>query len=179
MSHDITHSWRTALITITSNSPLLAALRELSEEAGVGVGRCRQLGTLHFEFEGVKDPARAESLLEVHVYRGDDVTGTPIESEEMRPQCNIHATHMKCTAALTELSSTPISFSICTLLVASHSVEAGSIVRYTTRTHTHAHTRGWRVSREATLPLGVCVYVCMCACVRVCVCLMQQIDTRF
>lgn len=57
-----------------------AARRELKEEAGIEAGRLEKLGILEFEFIGEPD------TLEVHIFRSDDFSGEPTESEEMRPQ---------------------------------------------------------------------------------------------
>lgn len=57
-----------------------AAHRELREECGIGVLSMERAGLLEFTFEN--DPV----LLEVNVFRGKDVIGEPVESDEMRPQ---------------------------------------------------------------------------------------------
>jgi 8-oxo-dGTP diphosphatase/2-hydroxy-dATP diphosphatase len=57
-----------------------AARREMHEEAGVEVGDLEKMGILEFEFQGNPE------ILEVHVFRAQDFTGEPTESEEMRPQ---------------------------------------------------------------------------------------------
>lgn len=57
-----------------------AARREMQEEAGVTAGELEKVGIIEFEFEG--DP----TLLEVHIYRGESILGTPTESEEMKPE---------------------------------------------------------------------------------------------
>lgn len=57
------------------------AKRELHEESGLSVSNeLDHVGVLMFEF--VNDPV----LLEVHVYRTYSYTGTPIETEEMKPR---------------------------------------------------------------------------------------------
>lgn len=56
------------------------ARREIREEAGIAVGDLEKVGIIDFEFEG--DP----TLLEVHIYRGETILGTPTESEEMMPK---------------------------------------------------------------------------------------------
>jgi 8-oxo-dGTP diphosphatase/2-hydroxy-dATP diphosphatase len=57
-----------------------AARREMHEEAGVEVGDLEKMGILEFEFQGNPE------ILEVHVFRAQDFTGEPTESEEIRPQ---------------------------------------------------------------------------------------------
>lgn len=57
-----------------------AAKRELQEEAGIKVERLDKVGVLEFEFKG--DP----EILEVHIFKSDNFSGEPIESEEMKPQ---------------------------------------------------------------------------------------------
>lgn len=58
-----------------------AALRELSEEAGIALGSIERVGRLDFEFA-----ATPNEVLEVHIFRGADVQGEPTESDEMKPQ---------------------------------------------------------------------------------------------
>lgn len=55
------------------------AVRELEEEAGISCPDLTRCGLLEFMFEG--DPC----LMEVHVYCGSAVEGTPTESDEMAP----------------------------------------------------------------------------------------------
>ncbi len=57
-----------------------AALREITEEAGVKALAIRKRGLLSFLFSGQPD------ILEVHVFSVADFAGTPQETEEMRPQ---------------------------------------------------------------------------------------------
>ncbi len=57
-----------------------AARRELYEEAGIRVKKLKKVGVLDFSF------AYNADLLEVHIFRGEDMRGDPRESEEMRPQ---------------------------------------------------------------------------------------------
>jgi 8-oxo-dGTP diphosphatase/2-hydroxy-dATP diphosphatase len=57
-----------------------AACRELEEECGVRAGRIDKRGVLDFIFRG--DP----TALEVHVFKAEELSGEPKESEEMRPQ---------------------------------------------------------------------------------------------
>lgn len=57
-----------------------AARRETQEEAGITLGEIDEVGTLDFEFQG--DP----QVLEVHVFQVIEFSGTPVETEEMKPQ---------------------------------------------------------------------------------------------
>lgn len=57
------------------------ARREMLEECGVVIGRMEEVGVHEFEFAA--DPGE---ILEVHVFRVDDFSGEPRETEEMRPQ---------------------------------------------------------------------------------------------
>ncbi len=57
-----------------------AAHRELREEAGIGVMMLERVGLLFFEF--TNDPV----LHECHVFRGSNVIGEPVETDEMRPE---------------------------------------------------------------------------------------------
>ncbi|XP_070218912.1 oxidized purine nucleoside triphosphate hydrolase isoform X1 [Bos mutus] len=54
--------------------------RELQEESGLTVDALHKVGQITFEFVG--DP----ELMDVHVFCTDRVQGTPVESDEMRPQ---------------------------------------------------------------------------------------------
>uniref|UniRef100_A0A8C4MS22 Oxidized purine nucleoside triphosphate hydrolase n=1 Tax=Equus asinus asinus TaxID=83772 RepID=A0A8C4MS22_EQUAS len=56
------------------------AKRELQEESGLTVDALHKVGQIVFEFAG--DP----ELMDVHIFRTDSVRGTPVESDEMRPQ---------------------------------------------------------------------------------------------
>ncbi|XP_076996559.1 oxidized purine nucleoside triphosphate hydrolase [Tamandua tetradactyla] len=56
------------------------ARRELQEESGLTVDTLHKVGQIMFEFVG--DPEQ----MDVHIFRADSVHGTPVESEEMRPQ---------------------------------------------------------------------------------------------
>lgn len=58
----------------------VAAIRELQEEAGIEASALQKVGVLDFSFEN--DP----KVLEVHVFKILDFTGSPVESEEMRPE---------------------------------------------------------------------------------------------
>lgn len=58
-----------------------AAKRELFEECGIRPEYMEKRGILHFDFQ---DPA--ETPLEVHIYKIEEFTGLPMESEEMKPQ---------------------------------------------------------------------------------------------
>lgn len=57
-----------------------AAKREIREEAGVEVSTLDKVGIIEFEFDGNPE------ILEVHVFRTEDFSGEPTETEEMRPQ---------------------------------------------------------------------------------------------
>lgn len=56
-----------------------AALREVREEAGIAVKEIELYGIIDFEVKGKSE------ILEVHIFKGNDITGEPTESEEMRP----------------------------------------------------------------------------------------------
>ena len=57
-----------------------AVRREVQEEAGIEVKDLSKMGILDFIFVD-----RPETL-EVHVFRSQEFSGIPIESEEMKPQ---------------------------------------------------------------------------------------------
>jgi 8-oxo-dGTP diphosphatase/2-hydroxy-dATP diphosphatase len=57
-----------------------AARREALEEAGITLGDIEKVGILDFEFQG--DP----QILEVHIFKVLEFSGTPTETEEMKPQ---------------------------------------------------------------------------------------------
>lgn len=57
-----------------------AATREVLEEAGVAVKGIIQTGIIDFEFRGNQE------ILEVHIFKGDNLEGEIQESEEMKPQ---------------------------------------------------------------------------------------------
>lgn len=57
-----------------------AARREMFEESGVEIRAIEEAGVLDFEFQGNSE------ILEVHVFRAEEFSGEPTESEEMRPQ---------------------------------------------------------------------------------------------
>lgn len=57
-----------------------AAIRETKEEAGIEVKNLTEVGVLEFVF-----PDNAQ-LHEVHIYTTNEFEGTPVESEEMRPE---------------------------------------------------------------------------------------------
>jgi len=57
-----------------------AARRELTEEAGIAAEDLRKTGVLTFRF--VQEP----ELLDVHVFRVTAFSGTPSETDEMRPK---------------------------------------------------------------------------------------------
>lgn len=58
-----------------------AAKREIFEEAGLTVVDMNQLGTVEFSWPNIKD-----DILEVHIFKAENFTGEPTESDEMRPQ---------------------------------------------------------------------------------------------
>lgn len=58
-----------------------AARRETKEECGIDLGVMEEVGVHEFEFEKERG-----TILEVHVFHSSDFSGTPIETEEMRPQ---------------------------------------------------------------------------------------------
>ncbi|MEK7606177.1 MAG: 8-oxo-dGTP diphosphatase [Patescibacteria group bacterium] len=57
-----------------------AARREVSEEVGLTLNDLDKVGILKFEFE---DDAKE---LEVHLFRAEDISGEPMETEEMKPE---------------------------------------------------------------------------------------------
>ncbi|KAG7316945.1 hypothetical protein KOW79_019243 [Hemibagrus wyckioides] len=57
-----------------------AARRELLEESSLTVKTLHKIGNITFEFVGETE------LMDVHIFRADDYSGEPTESEEMRPQ---------------------------------------------------------------------------------------------
>lgn len=57
-----------------------AAKRELREEVGIEVQNLNKVGIIDFEFKGNPE------ILEVHIFRSDNFSGEPTESEEMKPQ---------------------------------------------------------------------------------------------
>lgn len=57
-----------------------AVRRELLEEAGIEAENIEKHGIIDFEFEGNSE------ILEVHIFKVNDFSGEPIESEEMKPQ---------------------------------------------------------------------------------------------
>lgn len=58
-----------------------AARRETVEECGIAIMGMEKVGVHEFEFEKERG-----TILEVHVFRIIDFTGTPTETEEMRPK---------------------------------------------------------------------------------------------
>ncbi|MDP2629665.1 MAG: 8-oxo-dGTP diphosphatase [Candidatus Harrisonbacteria bacterium] len=56
------------------------ARRELHEEAGVEVSQLEKIGIINFSFQD------KEEVLEVHIFRSEDFSGEPRESEEMKPE---------------------------------------------------------------------------------------------
>lgn len=57
-----------------------AAKREIREEVGIEVSRLEKVGIIDFEFKGNPE------IIEVHIFRSEDFSGTPTESEEMKPR---------------------------------------------------------------------------------------------
>ncbi len=57
-----------------------AAKREIREEAGIKVNDFEKVGIIEFEFQGNPE------ILEVHIFRAENFSGEPVESEEMKPQ---------------------------------------------------------------------------------------------
>lgn len=57
-----------------------ATKRELREEAGIDVEFLEKVGIIDFEFRG--DPV----ILQVHIFKSNNFSGEPKESEEMKPQ---------------------------------------------------------------------------------------------
>jgi 8-oxo-dGTP diphosphatase/2-hydroxy-dATP diphosphatase len=57
-----------------------AAKREIKEEVGIEVENLDKVGIIDFEFKGNPE------ILQVHIFRSDNFSGEPIESEEMKPQ---------------------------------------------------------------------------------------------
>lgn len=58
-----------------------AAMRELWEEVGIKTDKLDKAGIMEFTFQS--DP---DKILEVHIFKINDFTGEPEESEEMKPQ---------------------------------------------------------------------------------------------
>ena len=57
-----------------------AAKREMREEAGIEVKNLDKVGIIEFAFKNNPE------ILEVHIFKSDDFSGEPVESEEMKPQ---------------------------------------------------------------------------------------------
>ncbi len=57
-----------------------AARRELQEEAGIEVENLNKVGIIDFEFKGNPE------ILQVHIFKSDNLLGEPRESEEMAPK---------------------------------------------------------------------------------------------
>ncbi|MEI6627543.1 MAG: 8-oxo-dGTP diphosphatase [bacterium] len=55
------------------------AKREMREEAGIEIITMNKLGIIDFDFRGKPD------TLEVHIFKVNNFSGEPIESEEMKP----------------------------------------------------------------------------------------------
>ncbi len=57
-----------------------AVKREIREEAGIEIEDFNKVGIIEFEFQGKPE------ILEVHIFRAENFSGEPVESEEMKPQ---------------------------------------------------------------------------------------------
>ena len=57
-----------------------AAKREIKEEAGIEIINLDKVGIIDFEFKG--DP----EILQVHIFKSENFSGEPMESEEMKPR---------------------------------------------------------------------------------------------
>lgn len=57
-----------------------AAKRETEEEIGISISKITRAGIIDFEFQNNPE------ILEVHIFRADDWSGEPKETEEMKPQ---------------------------------------------------------------------------------------------
>lgn len=57
-----------------------ATKREMKEESGVDVVDLNKVGIMEFEFEDNPE------ILEVHVFKSENFSGEPMESEEMNPK---------------------------------------------------------------------------------------------
>lgn len=57
-----------------------AVRREVKEEAGIEIKNIEKIGIIDFEFKDNPE------ILEVHLFKSNNFTGDPIESEEMKPQ---------------------------------------------------------------------------------------------
>ncbi|MFA4873057.1 MAG: 8-oxo-dGTP diphosphatase [Patescibacteria group bacterium] len=57
-----------------------AARREMREEAGIETKNMDKVGILEFEYRGNPE------ILEVHIFKSDNFSGVPVETEEMKPQ---------------------------------------------------------------------------------------------
>jgi 8-oxo-dGTP diphosphatase / 2-hydroxy-dATP diphosphatase len=57
-----------------------AAKREVLEESGVNILDMEKMGIIEFEFQGNPE------ILEVNIFRAENFSGNPIETEEMKPQ---------------------------------------------------------------------------------------------
>jgi len=57
-----------------------AAKRELKEEVGINAEIIEKVGLIDFEFQGNPE------ILEVHIFKANNFLGSPIESDEMKPE---------------------------------------------------------------------------------------------
>ena len=58
----------------------LAAIREVKEEANIDIDIMEKVGVINFNWENNPE------TLEVHLFRAENFSGQPVESEEMMPQ---------------------------------------------------------------------------------------------
>ena len=56
------------------------AKRETREESGIEINEATEVGIIEFEFSGNPE------ILEVHIFKSNNFSGEPIETEEMRPE---------------------------------------------------------------------------------------------
>lgn len=57
-----------------------AVKREIREEAGIEVSKIEEVGIIDFEFQNNPE------ILEVHIFKTENFSGEPKETEEMKPQ---------------------------------------------------------------------------------------------
>lgn len=68
-----------------------ATQRELTEEAGIVPLDMQKRGEIIFEFEEAGNPFAGKPLVEVHIYSATKFEGTPIETDEMKPEWFLHS----------------------------------------------------------------------------------------
>ncbi|MDP2926874.1 MAG: 8-oxo-dGTP diphosphatase [bacterium] len=54
--------------------------RETREESGIEINEVAEVGIIEFEFKGNPE------ILEVHIFKSNNFSGEPIETEEMKPE---------------------------------------------------------------------------------------------